>query len=100
MVGGKWKVRTLHLLTLRPFHFAELQRALGKVSQQVLSTQLREMLRDGLISWAEANGEVRIAGYYAATDKGYSLVQALLPLMAWGIEELRRDGVQWTPPSA
>lgn len=98
LVGGKWKARALYLLTLRPFHFAELQRALGDVSQQVLSTQLRDMQQDGLISWREAADQPRIAGFYDATAKGRSLVAALSPLMDWGVAELAREGLHWAPP--
>ena len=49
MVGGKWKARTLHLLAQGDYGFAELRRQLGRVSQQVLSTQLRALESDGLI---------------------------------------------------
>ncbi|MBY0447184.1 MAG: helix-turn-helix transcriptional regulator [Hyphomonadaceae bacterium] len=98
MISGKWKVRALYLLSQRRFHFAELQRALGEVRQQVLSTQLREMRRDGLIAWTCAQDAPRIAGYYEATAKGCALVEALRPLMAWGVGELSREGFTWRPP--
>ncbi|WP_073977566.1 winged helix-turn-helix transcriptional regulator [Erythrobacter donghaensis] len=98
LVGGKWKARALYLLSLRPFAFAALRRELGAVSQQVLSTQLKAMQRDGLVSTV-AGQDARFV-LYVATPKGCALVNVLMPVAEWGTAELRARGEDWQPPLA
>lgn len=98
MVGGKWKARALYLLAVQPFAFAALRRALGGVSQQVLSTQLKAMRRDGLVSTVIADDAATTL--YVATPKGCELVQILMPVAEWGTAQLRAQGEDWQPPLA
>jgi DNA-binding HxlR family transcriptional regulator len=98
LVGGKWKARALYLLSVRPFAFAALRRELGAVSQQVLSTQLKALQRDGLVSTVESDGAA--ATRYVATPKGCELVRVLMPVAEWGTAELRARGEDWQPPLA
>lgn len=98
LVGGKWKARALYLLAIRPFAFTALRRELGAVSQQVLSTQLKAMLRDGLVSTVESDGAATTL--YVATPKGCELVKVLMPVAEWGTAELRARGEDWQPPLA
>lgn len=95
MVGGKWKARILYLLAHRTIAFAPLRRELGRVSQQVLSTQLRALEADGLVL-RETKGDG--LSTYAATDKGRELVKILLPVAAWGTRELASRGLEWRAP--
>jgi DNA-binding HxlR family transcriptional regulator len=98
MVGGKWKARALYLLSVRPFAFAALRRELGAVSQQVLSTQLKAMQRDGLVSTVASDDAATVL--YVATPKGCALVKVLIPVAEWGTAELRASGDDWQPPLA
>ena len=49
LIGGKWKLVIMHLLADRSMRFGELRRAIGEITQQMLSKQLKEMERDGLV---------------------------------------------------
>lgn len=49
MISGKWKIYILWLLARRIWRFNELQRQLGDVTQAMLTRQLRELEKDGLI---------------------------------------------------
>jgi DNA-binding HxlR family transcriptional regulator len=50
MISGKWKPAILYELFQRTMRFGQLQQAIPFLSRQVLTTQLRELEKDGLIS--------------------------------------------------
>lgn len=96
MIGGKWKARILYLLSLDRFAFGELRRALGNVSQQVLSTQLHAMVEDRLIERCTGiDNVVR----YDLSDRGRQLFRLLSPLADWAVDELQKEGLDWSRPN-
>ena len=50
LVSGKWKILILSHLADRTFRFSELLRLMPGVNHKMLTEQLRELERDGLIS--------------------------------------------------
>ena len=50
LIGDKWKVLILRDLLPGKKRFGELKKSLGKVSQKVLTAQLRDMESNGLVS--------------------------------------------------
>ncbi|HIT43798.1 TPA: helix-turn-helix transcriptional regulator [Candidatus Avacholeplasma faecigallinarum] len=49
LIGSKWKLLIIRNLMKRPWRFNELLRSLVGVSQKVLTTNLRELEKDGII---------------------------------------------------
>ena len=49
MISDKWKVLILRDLLDGTKRFSELRRSVGSVSQKVLTANLRQMERDGLV---------------------------------------------------
>jgi DNA-binding HxlR family transcriptional regulator len=49
-LSGKWKVQAVRQLSFGPLRFAELRNLLKGVSEKVLTAQLRELERDGVVS--------------------------------------------------
>ena len=50
-IGGKWKIRILfNLFYKKRVRFGELKKTLVKITQQMLSKQLKELEQDGLIN--------------------------------------------------
>lgn len=57
LIGDKWKVLILRDLMPGAKRFGELKKSIGSVSQKVLTSQLRDMEKNGLVNrmvYAEA----------------------------------------------
>lgn len=63
--------------------FKELQRSIGKISQKVLTTNLRSMEEFGIVS-REAFAEVPPRVEYSLTELGQSLKPVLDAMRVWG----------------
>ncbi|MER5291753.1 helix-turn-helix domain-containing protein [Streptomyces pharetrae] len=83
VIGGKWKVLILWELSLRPYRFGELRRALAGITEKVLAAHLRELEADGIVHRQEYD-EVPPRVEYSLTPRGVALNEALEPLAAWG----------------
>jgi DNA-binding HxlR family transcriptional regulator len=104
VIGGKWKSVILFHLLERTHRFNELRRLLPDVTQRMLTLQLRELERDGLISrtvYAEVPPKVE----YNLTPFGDSLRPIILLMRDWGAEymdAIRRQRLEAAalPPEA
>jgi DNA-binding HxlR family transcriptional regulator len=91
VIGGKWKILILWTLQERgTMRFAELGRAVGDVTQKVLSQQLRELERDGMIA-RRVYADVPPRVEYSLTPVGESLREPLAVLCAWGERYARQS---------
>lgn len=83
LIGDKWKVLILRDLLTGTKRFGELKRSVGKVSQKVLTAQLRAMEESGLLTrtvYAEVPPRVE----YSLTELGLSLRPILDAMQTWG----------------
>ena len=71
--------------------FGELKKSIGSVSQKVLTAQLREMERSGLLT-RTVYPEVPPRVEYTLTDLGYSLKPILDAMWNWGEAYKARSG--------
>lgn len=83
LIGDKWKVLILRDLLPSTKRFGELKKSIGSVSQKVLTAQLRDMEKNGLIS-RKVYAEVPPRVEYSLTDLGKSLKPILDALWNWG----------------
>ena len=72
LIGDKWKVLILRDLLPGTKRFGELKRSIGSVSQKVLTAQLRDMERSGLVQ-RRVYAEVPPRVEYSLTELGKSL---------------------------
>lgn len=83
VLGGKWKPLILFYLLDETRRFNELRRLLPQVTQQMLTMQLRELERDGIVH-REVYPQVPPKVEYQLTDLGHSLKPLLLQMHEWG----------------
>ena len=84
LIGNKWQVHILRDLSLNgTMRFKELQRSIGKISQKVLTSNLRAMEDAGIVH-REVFAEVPPRVEYSLTETGASLKPVLDAMWAWG----------------
>ena len=83
MIGKKSKIIILRDLLSGTKRFGELKKSVSGISQKVLSSNLRQMEEDGLVSRKVYN-EVPPRVDYTLTDVGYSLASVLDSMADWG----------------
>ena len=84
LIGNKWQALILRDLTLNgTMRFKELQRSIGKVSQKVLTSNLRAMEATGLVH-REVFAEVPPRVEYSLTEVGKTLKPVLDAMWEWG----------------
>jgi DNA-binding HxlR family transcriptional regulator len=81
-VGDKWSVLIIVLLGDGPKRFNEIKRAVGGISQRMLTLTLRGLERDGLVTRTQFP-TIPPRVDYELTDLGHSLWNAVEPLGAW-----------------
>ena len=83
LIGDKWKVLILRDLMPGTKRFGELKKSIGRVSQQVLTAQLRVMEANGLVH-REVSAAVPPRVEYSLTALGRSLQPVLDAMIVWG----------------
>ena len=83
LIGDKWKVLILRDLMPGTKRFGELKNSIGSVSQKVLTAQLRDMERNGLVH-RDVYAEVPPRVEYSLTELGKSLKPILDAMWTWG----------------
>ncbi len=87
MIGGRWQGAIIWWLRDGTKRFGELRRHMPGVSQTVLTSQLRQLERDGLIH-REQYDEMPVRVEYSLTELGRSLLPILDSLRDWALHNL------------
>ena len=90
LIGGKWKGLILwQLAEKKVLRFGELRRIFPGLTQKMLTQQLRELERDGIVH-REVYHQVPPKVEYSLTEIGQSLFPVLKKLNEWGIDFLKK----------
>lgn len=90
VIGGRWKpVILFKLMESGVLRFGELSRLVPGATQKMLTNQLRELERDGVVN-REVYAEVPPRVEYSLTDYGRSLEDILAAMRDWGAVHTRR----------
>lgn len=93
VIGGKWKPVILYQLYRSSKRFGQLDHVIPGISRKVLTTQLNELVSDGLVvrtSYAETPPRVE----YSLTERGESLIPIFSSIADWGgylVEEYKHQ---------
>ena len=83
VIGGRWKVPILWHLFQGTLRFSQLRRALDGVTQKMLTQQLREMERDGIVS-RKVYPQIPPKVEYSLTADGKTLKPVVEAMCRWG----------------
>jgi DNA-binding HxlR family transcriptional regulator len=96
IVGGKWKPLILWLLHSRKRRFNDLLASMPGLTHKVLTHQLRELQRDGIVARIVV-GEPRVRVDYALTPFGETLKPVMNAMAGWAKRHHRRFGATIAP---
>ncbi len=83
LIGGRWKVVVLWHLFQGTMRFSELKRCLPGVTPKMLTQQLRDLERDGLVG-RKVYAVVPPKVEYSVTGLGASLRPVVEAMCKWG----------------
>lgn len=85
--GGKWKPEILYFLNQDSKRFNELRKLIPAVTQRMLTQQLRELERDGIVTRRQYL-EIPPKVVYSLSRLGKSLIPIFNELETWSAENM------------
>jgi DNA-binding HxlR family transcriptional regulator len=84
VIGGKWKAIILfHLMKKDVIRFGEFKRIMPNITQQMLTSQLRELEEDGVVN-RKVYPQVPPKVEYSLSSYGQTLTPILKSMKQWG----------------
>jgi len=87
IIGGKWKPVILYLISHDVNRFGEMMSEIKGISKKMLTNQLRELERDGMLHrkiYAEVPPKVE----YSLSELGQSIKPVTKMMCTWGLENV------------
>ncbi|MCB1189273.1 MAG: helix-turn-helix transcriptional regulator [Leptospiraceae bacterium] len=91
-IGGAWKIPILWRLNDSKMRYGELQRSLSKVTNKMLTTQLRELEKDGFIH-RKVYPVIPPHTEYSITEKGKRTIPLIQMMREYGKELMKEEGI-------
>ncbi|HVY18969.1 MAG TPA: helix-turn-helix domain-containing protein [Bauldia sp.] len=88
-IGDKWTLLVVRDLSDGPRRFSEIRRALGSISQKMLTTTLRALERNGFVT-RTVYPTVPPRVDYALTSLGRDLLEPVSALSEWALKNAER----------
>ena len=90
LISGKWKCVILWNLSNESLRFGEICRRFPNATQKVLTAQLRELEKNGLVI-RNVYAEVPLRVEYSLSEFGRSLIPILETINIWGTNYLNHE---------
>ncbi len=97
-LGGLWKMPILWRLRGEPRRYSELKKSIRHISDKVLSSQLKELERDGYIA-KKTYAEVPPRTEYTMTARGHRAVPLIQSVRRYGLDLMAELGVDTSSDS-
>ncbi len=91
-IGGTWKMPILWRLKDRVMRYGELKRSMPRISDKMLTTQLRELEEHGFIT-RKAYPVVPPKTEYTITQKGMEVIPIINTMREYGIKLMKEEGI-------
>lgn len=88
-IADKWSVLIIGMLEDKPKRFSDLQRAIGGISQKMLTQTLRTLERDGLIK-RTVYAQVPPRVDYELTPLGRTLIEPIRAIRVWAESHIKQ----------
>lgn len=89
-ISGKWKLIILwYIYKEEVIRYGELKRSINKITDKMLSNQLKELVRDNIVH-KKVYQEIPLKVEYSLTEYGESLIPIMKMLYKWGEEYLNK----------
>lgn len=90
VIGGKWKLRILWILSQSDYvRFNALKRELDGITDLMLTKSLKELVSANVVKRVQYN-EIPPRVEYSLTENGLKLIEALVPINKWSAETLKK----------
>lgn len=90
IIGGKWKILIMYVISNGINRFGKMSIMLRGISKQMLTSQLRELERDGIIE-RKIYPEIPPRVEYFLTPLGKSLLPVISVMKDWGVEYIKKQ---------
>ena len=93
LLSGRWRPQIIYTLYKHPScRFGELQKAMPRVTNAMLTATLRDLERIGIVDRQQFN-EIPPHVEYSLTTKGKALLPIFYEMTVWGEEYLGEEGL-------
>lgn len=91
-IGGTWKMPILWRLNKETMRYSELKKTLPHITHKMLSSQLKELEKHGLIT-RKAYAVVPPKVEYTISDKGRAAMPVIEVIRDYGISQMKEKGI-------
>jgi len=89
VIGGRWKPLIIYMISLGITRFGEMQRTLPEISKTMLTQELRDLEKNGIID-RKIFAEIPPRVEYSLTEWGKATLPIMQAMAKWGTD-YRKD---------
>ena len=91
-IGGTWKMPLLWRLKDKVMRYSELKKSIPKISDKMLTSQLRELEANGFIN-RKVYPVVPAKVEYSITERGQRVIPIIETIRNFGLELMEEEGI-------
>ncbi|MEL6972971.1 MAG: helix-turn-helix domain-containing protein [Bacteroidota bacterium] len=92
-IGGTWKMPLLWRLKDKVLRYSELKKSIPKISDKMLTSQLRELEANGFVD-RKVYPVVPAKVEYSITERGLKVIPIIETIRNFGLELMEEEGIE------